>query len=191
MQVAIETGRGAGVAFTHRQRVSTMTLYDFSFRHRPETPDRQPGIDRFEGSDRAESGPDALKLLLLRIAAVRRLREHHVWEAVRLLQDMPELAAEDWPSRRFRELMAADALVDAVIHLTTATEAKLCLRTLSHECGLWTCTLRCAPADAGRLTFKARHADLASAILAAFLQCCRVYRLSIESDGTRRGHLPT
>ncbi|WP_457581345.1 hypothetical protein [Ensifer canadensis] len=168
-----------------------MTLHDFSFRHRSDTPDRQAGIDRFEGADRAESGPDALTLLLLRIVAVRRLREHHVWEAVRLLRDRPELVPEDWPSRRFRELMAADALVDAVIHLTTSTEAKLCLRTLSHECGVWTCALRYAPEGAGRVTFKARHADLASAILSAFLQCCRVFRLSAEGDSTRHGRLPT
>ncbi|NOV19073.1 hypothetical protein E5S70_23830 [Ensifer adhaerens] len=168
-----------------------MTLYDFSLRHRSDTPDRQPGISPFEGADRADGGPNALKLLLLRIAAVRRLREHHVWEAVRLVQDMPDLVAEDWPSRRFRELMAADALVDAVIQLTTSTKAKLCLRTLSHECSVWTCTLRYAPAGAGRVTFKARHADLATALLTAFLQCCRVHRLSIEGDRIRRGHLPT
>ena len=168
-----------------------MTLYDFSLRHRSDTPDRQPGISPFEGADRADGGPDALKLLLLRIAAVRRLREHHVWEAVRLVQDMPDLVAEDWPSRRFRKLMAADALVDAVIQLTTSTEAKLCLRTLSHECGVWTCALRYAPEGAGRVTFRVRHADLASAILSAFLQCCRFHQLSIEGDSTRRGHLPT
>lgn len=168
-----------------------MTLHDFSFRHRSDTPDRQPGIDRFERSDRSEGGPDALTLLLLRIVAARRLREHHVWEAVRLLRDRPDLVPDDWPSRRFRDLMAADALVDAVIHLTTSTKAKLCLRTLSHECGVWTCALRYAPEGAGRVTFKARHVDLASAILSAFLQCCRVHRLVIESDGIRSSHLPT
>ena len=168
-----------------------MTLHDFSLRHRSDTPDRQRGIGPLQRADNAEDGPDALKLLLLRIAAVRRLREHHIWEAVRLVQAMPDLAAEDWPSRRFRDLMAADALVDAVIHLTTSTRAKLCLRTLSYECGLWTCALRYAPEGAGRVTFKARHADLATALLTAFLQCCRVHRLAIEDDGTRRGHFPT
>ncbi|MGF6173681.1 hypothetical protein [Ensifer sp. 4252] len=168
-----------------------MTLHDFNFSHRSDTPDRQPGRGPFVEPDHADGGADALTLLLLRIAAVRRLREHHVWEAVRLLGDRPDLVPEDWPSRRFRELMAADALVDAVIHLTALTEAKLCLRTLSHECGVWTCALRYAPAGAGRVTFKARHADLASAILSAFLQCCRAFRLSIEGDSTRRGHLPT
>ncbi|OOG72512.1 hypothetical protein B0E45_08670 [Sinorhizobium sp. A49] len=191
MQVAIETGRGAEVAFAHRQRVSTMTLHDFSFRHRSRTPDHHPGIGPFAEPDHTEGAPDALRHLLVRISAVRRLREHHVWEAVRLLRDMPDLVAEDWPSRRFREFMAADALVDAVIHLTTATKAKLCLRTLSHECGVWTCALRYAPQGAGRVTFKARHADLASAILSAFLQCCRVHGLVIKSDGTRSSHLPT
>ncbi len=189
LQVAIETGRGAEVAFTHRQRVDIMTLHDFSFRHRSDTSDHRPRLDRFEGVDPVEGEPDGLKLLLVRIATVRRLREHHVWEAVRLLRDGTDLAPFDWPSRRFRELMAADALVDAIIHLTTSTRAKLCLRTLSHECGIWTCTLRYAPEGAGRVTFKGRHADLASAILAAFLNCCRAF--SIASGSTSRGHLPT
>ncbi|NVD41596.1 hypothetical protein HT585_22265 [Ensifer sp. HO-A22] len=167
-----------------------MTLHDFSFRHRSDAPDTHSCIGAFQGGH-AEGGPGALRHLLVRIATVRRLREHHVWEAVRLLQDRPDLVPDDWPARRFRDLMAADALVDAVIHLTTATKAKLCLRTLSHECGVWTCTLRYAPEGPGRVTFKARHADLAAAILSAFLQCCRAYRLVIESQGARSSHLPT
>lgn len=167
-----------------------MTLHDFSFRHRSDTPDRRHGIDPFQGGQ-TEGGPDALRHLLVRIATVRRLREHHVWEAVRLLLDRSDLVPDDWPSRRFRDLMAADALVDAVIHLTMATKAKLCLRTLSHECGVWTCALRYAPGGTGRVTFKTRHADLASAILSAFLQCCRVHRPSTEGDSTRGSHLPT
>ena len=85
--------------------------------------------------------------------------------------------------------MAADALVDAVIHLTSTTEAKLCLRTLSHELELWTCALRYQPPGAGRLTFKARHADLAAAILGAFLCSCRGYQLAIAA--TDRGQFPT
>lgn len=128
-------------------------------------------------------------MLLLRLSAVRRLREHHVWEAVRVIRELPGLAVDEWPSRRFRDLMAADALVDAVIHLSSTTEAKLCLRTLSNELGLWTCALRYQPPGAGRLTFKARHADLAAAILGAFLRSCRGYQLAIAA--TDRGQFPT
>lgn len=167
-----------------------MTLHDFSFRQRSDTPDSRPGIGPFQ-RDQTEGGSDALRHLLVRIATVRRLREHHVWEAVRLLLDRSDLVPDDWPSRRFRDLMAADALVDALIHLTTSTKANLCLRTLSHECGVWTCALRYAAGGAGRVTFKARHPDLASAILSAFLQCCRAYRPSIEGDSARSNHLPT
>lgn len=166
-----------------------MTLHDFSFRHRSDMPGGRPGINRFAEAD--QSAPDAFRHLLMRVATVRRVREHHVWEAVRLLGDRADLVPGDWPSRRFRDLMAADALVDAVIHLTTSTEAKLCLRTLSHECGVWTCALRYAPQGAGRVTFKGRHADLASAILSAFLQCCRAFPRSTEGDSTRSSHLPT
>ncbi|OCO98067.1 hypothetical protein BC374_10525 [Ensifer sp. LC13] len=138
--------------------------------------------------DGDDVSPDTLDGLLLRLTAVRRLREHHVWEAVRLVRELPDLVPGEWPSRRFRELMAADALVDAVIHLTSTTEAKLCLRTLSHELGLWTCALRYQPPGAGRVTFKARHADLAAAILGAFLRSCRGYRLMAGAAG--HGHLP-
>ena len=131
---------------------------------------------------------EALDALILRLTAVRRLREHHVWEAIRVIADLPDLAAGEWPSRRFRDLMAADALVDAVIQLTSATEAKLCLRTLNYEFGLWTCGLRYQPPGAGRITFKARHADLAAAILGAFLRSCRAHQLAAAAS---RGQLPT
>ncbi|WP_331372214.1 hypothetical protein [Sinorhizobium chiapasense] len=121
----------------------------------------------------------------MRVAAARWLREHHIWETVRLVRDIPDLAVSDdagWPSRRFRELVAASALVDAVIHLTNATTAKLCLRSVSHEQGLWTCSLRYAPSIGGRVTFKARHPDLAGAILVAFLRSCRIQAAPVPSD---------
>ncbi|MGE6782613.1 hypothetical protein ACQKGL_08840 [Ensifer adhaerens] len=164
-----------------------MSLHDFSLSvHALGGPSSSAAHEPLEGDERAY---DALDALLLRLTAVRRLREHHVWEAVRVIAELPDLAPGEWPSRRFRDLMAADALVDAAIHLTSATEAKLCLRTLSHEFGLWTCALRYQPPGAGRITFKARHADLAAAILGAFLRSCRGHRLATGAAG--RGHLPT
>lgn len=75
-----------------------MSLHDINFR-------------RHVASSLYETTPDGLQALILRIAAVRRLREHHVWEAVRLVRELPDLASAEWPSRRFRELMAADALI--------------------------------------------------------------------------------
>ncbi|MDF8355869.1 hypothetical protein [Ensifer adhaerens] len=163
-----------------------MSLQDFNIhRHLPGALREVDAGPELTGGERA---PEALDALMLRLTAVRRLREHHVWEAVRVIADLPDLAAGEWPSRRFRELMAADALVDAVIHLTSATEAKLCLRTLSHEFGLWTCALRYQPTGAGRITFKARHADLAAAILGAFLRSCRGHQLAAAAG---RGQLPT
>ncbi|MEI2301344.1 hypothetical protein [Ensifer sp. MJa1] len=162
-----------------------MSLHDFNF-SRPvmSGPLGPDPVERLEGN---EVILDALEALLLRLTAVRRLREHHVWEAVRVIRELPGLTADEWPSRRFRELMGADALLDAVIHLTSTTEAKLCLRTLGHEFGLWTCALRYQPPGAGRVTFKARHADLAAAILGAFLRSCRGHQLA----GVGPGHLPT
>lgn len=164
-----------------------MSLQDFSFpRQALSGPIGVKPCERVDGCVRAS---DEIETLLLRLTAVRRLREHHVWEAVRLVRELPDLAPGAWPSNRFRELMAADALVDAVIHLTSATEAKLCLRTLSHEFGLWTCALRYQPPGSGRVTFKARHADLAAAILGAFLRSCRGHQLACGVSA--RGHFPT
>ncbi|MBD9509768.1 hypothetical protein IB265_23630 [Ensifer sp. ENS10] len=164
-----------------------MSLHDFSLRHHVRS--LLPDMGLRQRPVTVEANADPLDVLLLRLSAVRRLREHHVWEAVRVIRELPGLAVDEWPSRRFRDLMAADALVDAVIHLTSTTEAKLCLRTLSHELGLWTCALRYQPPGAGRLTFKARHADLAAAILGAFLRSCRGYQLAIAA--TDRGQFPT
>ncbi|WP_429813236.1 hypothetical protein [Ensifer sp. B1-9] len=164
-----------------------MSLHDFSLRRHARG--LLPEIGPRQRSDTVEANADALEVLLRRLMAVRRLREHPVWEAVRLIRDLPGLGVDEWPSRRFRDLMAADALVDAVIHLTSTTEAKLCLRTLSHELGLWTCTLRYQPSGAGRITFKARHADLAAAILGAFLRSCRGCQLAAGAAG--RGQFPT
>ncbi|QRY67586.1 hypothetical protein JVX98_25020 [Ensifer sp. PDNC004] len=163
-----------------------MSLQDFKIRRHILPALRKVDVD--QELTGGETVAQALDALMLRLTAVRRLREHHVWEAVRVIADMPDLAAGEWPSRRFRELMAADALVDAVIHLTSATEPKLCLRTLSHEFGLWTCALRYQPPGAGRITFKARHADLAAAILGAFLRSCRGHQLAAAAG---RGQLPT
>ncbi|HEV7309855.1 hypothetical protein [Ensifer sp.] len=164
-----------------------MPLHDFSFPvHALGGLSSQAAHERPEGDERPH---DALDALLLRLTAVRRLREHHVWEAVRIVRELPGLAEDDWPSRRFSDLMAADALVEAVIHLTSTTQAKLCLRTLGHEFGLWTCALRYQPHARGRITFKARHADLAAAILGAFLRSCRGHQLA--AGAAVRGNLPT
>lgn len=163
-----------------------MSLQDFNIRRHILPAPRKVDVGP-EFTD-LETVLEALDALMLRLTAVRRLREHHVWEAVRVIADMPDLAVGEWPSRRFRELMAADALVDAVIQLTSATEAKLCLRTLNHEFGLWTCALRYQPPGAGRITFKARHADLAAAILGAFLRSCRGHQLAAAAG---HGQLPT
>jgi hypothetical protein len=166
--------------------MSAMSLHDFRFRrHLPILPPQAPR----EQPDATEPHPDELEALLLRLTAVRRLREHHVWEAVRVIRELPELAAGAWPSPRFRELMAADALVDAVIHLTSTTEAKLCLRSLSHELGIWTCVLRYQPPGSGRVTYKAHHVDPAAAILGALLRSCRGHQLAIAA--TDRGQFPT
>ncbi|WP_156133929.1 hypothetical protein [Ensifer sp. ZNC0028] len=163
-----------------------MSLQDFNIRRHILPALRK--VDADQELTGGETVAQALDALMLRLTAVRRLREHHVWEAVRVIADMPDLAVGEWPSRRFRELMAADALVDAVIQLTSATEAKLCLRTLNHEFGLWTCALRYQPLGAGRITFKARHADLAAAILGAFLRSCRCHQLAAAAG---RGQLST
>jgi hypothetical protein len=105
-----------------------------------------------------------------RIAAARALREHHLWEAARALTPEARGAA---PGRdRLAELTHAGALVEAVLVLIgTATPRRL-VRCMRLSAGRWTCTV--GRGTGGRFT--ATHADLAAALLAAFIQSCAIAR---------------
>lgn len=68
-----------------------------------------------------------------RLADVRALREHHVWEAAARL-DLDAFDDRSGPFRkRFGVLMDADALLDAVLMLATACEPLRSLKAVRHQ----------------------------------------------------------
>lgn len=99
-----------------------------------------------------------------RIAAARILREHHVWAAA---DSFPAIQDRLSPTRqRFRLLMEAGALLDAVTLLARTAKPPRAIESLAQQDGRWQCTMR---AGSTRRRYKGEHADLAAAVLTALL----------------------
>jgi hypothetical protein len=112
-----------------------------------------------------------LTSLLERIAQALVLREHHVWEAARCLSiDLRDRRASS-STRRFDELIAAGAMLDAVMMLTAMLEPQRFVTSIRNVEGRWLCTVRVEPVPTQKAvgTFRAEHADLPAAILTSFL----------------------
>lgn len=100
-----------------------------------------------------------------RIAAARILREHHVWAAADSFAAIQDRFS---PTRqRFRLLMEAGALLDAVTLLARSAEPPRAIETLAQHDGGWRCAMR---AGSSRRLRRAEHADLAAAVLIALLR---------------------
>lgn len=100
-----------------------------------------------------------------RVADIRILREHHVWAAAELF-GFDELDATS--RRKFRALMEADALLDAVLLLAASARPSRSVENISNKRGHWVCSMRCGTAG-NRRTATAEHTDLAAAVLASLL----------------------
>ncbi|MBE1207794.1 hypothetical protein [Aminobacter carboxidus] len=100
-----------------------------------------------------------------RIAEIRILREHHLWAAAGIfgLDDL-----DGTKRRKFRALMDADALLDAVLLLAASAGPPRQVENIGNHAGRWLCSMRYASTGGSR-TCAARHADLAAAVLAALL----------------------
>ncbi|PWK72589.1 hypothetical protein [Aminobacter sp. AP02] len=109
--------------------------------------------------------PENIPALAERVADIRILREHHVWAAADIL-GLDEL--DDRSRRKFRTLMEADALVDAVLLLAANAEPPRSIETIRNHAGRWVCSTRHA-FPGGSRSSTAEHADLAAAVLAALL----------------------
>ena len=112
-----------------------------------------------------------LASLLERIAQAPALREHHVWEAARCLAIEVRDRRAGSSTRRFAELTAADAMLDAVMVLTTMSQPRRFVTSIRNIEGRWLCTVQVAPIPKQKAirTFRAEHADLPAAILMPFL----------------------
>lgn len=103
--------------------------------------------------------------LVDRIAAARILREHHVWAAAESFAAVQDRMSPT--CRRFRLLMEADALLDAVTLLAESAEPPRTIQTLTRHNGLWHCAMR---AGLSRRQRTADHADVAAAVLMTLLR---------------------
>lgn len=112
--------------------------------------------------------PENIPALADRVADIRILREHHVWAAADIL-GLDGLDDRSRQSRRkFRALMDADALLDAVLLLAANAEPPRFVESMSNYRGHWVCSMRYATAGGSR-SCKAEHADLAASVLASLL----------------------
>jgi hypothetical protein len=110
-----------------------------------------------------------LTSLLDRIEQSPVLREHHVWEAARCLSI--DLRDRRSSTRRFAELIAAGAVLDAVMVLIALTEPQRIVSGIRNVEGRWSCTLQAAPVPTQRPvgTSRAEHQDLPAALLMSLL----------------------
>ena len=86
-----------------------------------------------------------LASLLERIAQAPALREHHVWEAARCLSIEVRDRRAGSSTRRFAELTAADAMLDAVMMLTAMSKPRRFVTSIRNVEGRWLCTVQVAP----------------------------------------------
>lgn len=103
-----------------------------------------------------------------RVADIRILREHHVWAAADILgfDDPDDRSLQS--RRKFRALMEADALLDAVLLLAASAEPPRSIESIRNHAGHWVCSMRYATTDGSRAC-KGEHADLAASVLASLL----------------------
>lgn len=119
----------------------------------------------------ADSFDTDLAGLAWRLEGVRVLREHHVWAAASALPLAVGRGSSGRASRRFAELMAADALLEAVLLLLDLAEPKRSVRSMKCHDGIWACVVERQPGRPGD-RFMAEHADVAAAVLIAFVRSC-------------------
>ena len=112
--------------------------------------------------------PDII-LLTERIRRVWTLREHHVWEAANLLRPELKHETDNLDGRRFAKLVKSDALVEAVLILTSLVAPQRSITRISSNEMHWICSMRCDQTRPAR-SFKVCHADFAAALLISFLK---------------------
>ncbi|SOC45651.1 hypothetical protein SAMN05892877_11736 [Rhizobium subbaraonis] len=129
---------------------------------------RQPGDT---DADRNDDTTDSVASLRRRISAARVLREHLVWEAVRVLPGLAGFREARDDYARFRQLMERDDLGGAILLLAASAAPRRELLELSQVSGIWSCRLATVAAQRGRRPriHAAHHPDRAAALLAALV----------------------
>lgn len=131
----------------------------------------------------SNNSPDKtiLRQLIARLAEVRVLHEHLLWEAAKAV--WPNNWAESCnPSKRtFSNLMQANALVDATLLLVATVHPHHLIEAMDKEGEWWVCRMRVGSLAQSRLV-SARHPDLAAVILETLL----LAEVPIERQTERR-----
>ena len=112
----------------------------------------------------------AVASLRSRIAAARVLREHLVWEAVRVLPALANVRAHAaFP--RFRQIMEGDDLAGAILLLAAMAAPARDLLELTQAGGIWSCRMATTVAPHGRRRriHTAHHPERAACLLAALV----------------------
>lgn len=131
----------------------------------------RPAAPAFQPDDRrlttGESPLAALPSLRIQLEMARVLKEHHIWLAVRIIEER-----EDQPQfrrhRRLRDLLEANALLEAVIELAAHLQPKRHPWSMGRSGDRWRC--RMAWNERGNLRrCVGRHDDLAAALMIALL----------------------
>jgi len=114
----------------------------------------------------------ALASLVARVCAVRVLREHHIWEAVRILPHVAGLPEDMKQSPEFRRLMEKEAFAAALRLIAQSCDPARAFRGLDPRGDHWVATLS-APAGLTqtrrRRFVRADHRDPPAAMLIALL----------------------
>ncbi|MCD2181451.1 hypothetical protein [Rhizobium sp. GN54] len=112
---------------------------------------------------------DPVPALRLRIAAARVLREHLVWEALRVLPALANVRETHDAFARFRQLMEQDDLDSAVLLLAASAAPPRALLDQALVDGIWTCRLTTETAPRCRRIHAAHHPDRPASLLAALV----------------------
>ena len=113
------------------------------------------------------SGLGGMPALMDQIQTTRALSEHHVWQAVRMIEDLPG-QLQFRRQRRLRELLEAKALIEAIIDIGAHLQPPRTPWSMARSGDRWRCQIAwCDSRDLRRCL--GRHDDLAAAMMIALL----------------------
>ena len=114
----------------------------------------------------------ALSSLIARVCAARVLREHHIWEAVRILPEIAGLPDDIKQLPEFRRLMEKEAFTAALRLLAQSCQPARDIRDMEPHGDHWAATLFVRSAlsqPRRRKLMRAEHRDPPAAFLIALL----------------------
>lgn len=137
----------------------------------PSAQQQLPSTKATHPADTMTIGPE-LSSLIARVCAARVLREHHIWEAVRILPGIADLPEDIKQLPEFRRLMEKEAFTAALRLLAQSCQPARDIRDLDPQGDHWAATLSVRSAlsqPQRRKLTRAEHRDPPAAVLIALL----------------------